>query len=306
MFNRRSPFCRTVACSCLLAIASPASAQPRVAERSIRPPKLDQLQPSEWVYPEFSLGEMIATGTGFATALTLAIVGPRGDKRYGGVWFDDSARDALRATSIGGQRFARDVSDVFLTTLLSYPLLVDAVLVAGWYKRDRKLAIQLTLINLEVQAISAAIHGIATVTVRRERPYAADCGIFRPGDTRDCTGNIRYVSFFSGHTSQSFAAAAANCSHHLNLSLYGGGYRDIVPCVGGLAMAAATGMLRIVGDMHYATDVLTGALVGTLVGFGVPWLLHYRQGKQTQAQTAELAGWRLLPTPTGVAAVGWF
>eukprot|EP01046_Picozoa_sp_COSAG06_P055843 COSAG06_NODE_10384_length_1690_cov_3.989315_2_plen_160_part_00 len=42
--------------------------------------------------------------------------------------------------------------------------------------------------------------------------------------------------------------------------------------VGGL-VAGLGGLLRIVGYMHWATDVLTGAAFGTLCGYGLPVLL---------------------------------
>ncbi len=41
-----------------------------------------------------------------------------------------------------------------------------------------------------------------------------------------------------------------------------------------LPMAAATGYLRIAADKHYLTDVLTGALIGSAVGFLVPFAFH--------------------------------
>ena len=44
----------------------------------------------------------------------------------------------------------------------------------------------------------------------------------------------------------------------------------------GLSMAAFTGYLRIAADKHYLSDVLTGAIVGSAVGFVVPYFLHPR------------------------------
>jgi membrane-associated phospholipid phosphatase len=40
-------------------------------------------------------------------------------------------------------------------------------------------------------------------------------------------------------------------------------------------LATSDGLLRIVGDRHYATDVLAGAAIGFGFGYGMPTLLHY-------------------------------
>ncbi len=53
------------------------------------------------------------------------------------------------------------------------------------------------------------------------------------------------------------------------------GYR-LAPLVwaSSLPWAAVTGYLRIAADKHYLTDVLTGALIGSAVGFLVPFVFH--------------------------------
>ncbi len=45
-----------------------------------------------------------------------------------------------------------------------------------------------------------------------------------------------------------------------------------------VTLATGEGVLRIMGDRHYATDVLAGAAIGFGFGFGVPTLLHYHGG----------------------------
>ena len=42
--------------------------------------------------------------------------------------------------------------------------------------------------------------------------------------------------------------------------------------------AATTGLLRIMSDQHWVTDVLSGAVVGTAIGMIVPWVLHFQGG----------------------------
>ena len=42
----------------------------------------------------------------------------------------------------------------------------------------------------------------------------------------------------------------------------------------GLPFAVTTAVLRMAADKHYLTDVLTGAAVGALLGWGIPALFH--------------------------------
>src|SRR6059058_3168029 len=70
------------------------------------------------------------------------------------------------------------------------------------------------------------------------------------------------LSFFSGHATLAFALATsagtvASMRHH-----------RLAPVMWavGLLLATTGGYLRIAADRHYATDVLTGALVGSAVG----------------------------------------
>jgi membrane-associated phospholipid phosphatase len=61
------------------------------------------------------------------------------------------------------------------------------------------------------------------------------------------------------------------------------GYRwaPVIYVAGGL-IGAATAYLRIAADQHYLTDVVTGAVLGSAVGAGVPYLFHRpREGKST-------------------------
>ena len=90
--------------------------------------------------------------------------------------------------------------------------------------------------------------------------------------------------------------------HHLENELLGAPW-DALSCAGGYAVAATTATFRVVGDMHYASDVLTGALVGTLVGYGVP-LLHYRH--RSEPATTNTLQLHLVPAVGGLGLLGIF
>src|SRR5262249_26132869 len=100
-----------------------------------------------------------------------------------------------------------------------------------------------------------------------------------------------------------FTSAGLLCSHHLHLDLLGGP-GDVATCVTGYVVAATTASMRVLSDVHYATDVLTGALVGTTVGLVVP-ALHYRRSRKSE-DTARAFDLRFLPAPNGASVVGTF
>jgi membrane-associated phospholipid phosphatase len=258
-------------------------------------------------WQRFELGHYLLTGAGFGLALAKYPVGPlRAGESRGGWWVDEGVRDALRVHSASGRDAALVASDVTLALTLAQPF-VDALVVANLVHDSPDVGAQLALISAEVLAVTMAVQAVFNVSVSRERPYARDCGGSLAEGSRACMGDNRYFSFFSGHTSQTFAAAAVSCGHHLRLPLYGGGAPEVVACVGGFALASTTAVLRIAGDRHYFTDVLVGAGAGTLIGFGLPWLLHYRHGARQPAATRAplgLARLALLPTPTGVLLDG--
>jgi membrane-associated phospholipid phosphatase len=82
------------------------------------------------------------------------------------------------------------------------------------------------------------------------------------------------VSFFSGDTSAAFAAASAAATISFQR-----GYRSAPYVTGaGAVFAAATGLLRSAADVHWPSDVLVGAALGTGLGLGLPLILHPRRG----------------------------
>jgi hypothetical protein len=259
--------------------------------------------PLTWnpAWPKFRTGEWVATGLGAALLLGSRIVQGREVHWRGGILFDEGARDALRVGGTNGRRWARDASDIGLVINESWPYF-DAFVVAGWYRQSPEVAWQQGLITAEVLAVTAGMQAIVSSLVSRERPYGRRCG--EPGfpeDSRDCDSRDRYLSFYSGHSSQSFAGAAVKCMHHAYVPLYGGGAADDWACVGAFGIAAATALMRVGTDVHYTTDVAMGALMGTGTGILLPWLLHYRHGPRTHEAKPD---WSFTLIPTGLGAAG--
>ena len=109
---------------------------------------------------------------------------------------------------------------------------------------------------------------------QRARPYVynKDIAIIK----RESSGS--FMSFWSGHTSHAFAIATF-CGY-----VYHNRYpasRLIIPIwISGLSCATATGVLRIRSGNHFPSDVIVGAISGTLMGWIVPRLHLSRNNQQ--------------------------
>jgi membrane-associated phospholipid phosphatase len=254
-------------------------------------------------FNRMDLPEMVVTGAAAFVALGTNIASPRNTGWRGGILIDDQVRNALRLSTLDARLQIRGVTDVGLAVMATFPILVDSVIVAYWYRGSDDVALQMVLIDAEAFAIVGALAGTANYFSGRERPYGQDCGGQVPNSSVDCTFDTRYRSFFSGHSAISFTAASLICAHHQALQLFESA-ADPITCATGFVAAATVGALRIVGDAHYLSDVVVGAAVGTLVGLGIPLLHHYK--RSAPDRTAEGLRVRLVPALTGVQLVGTF
>jgi membrane-associated phospholipid phosphatase len=264
--------------------------------------------PLVWKWPTFSTTDFVVTAVGGAITLGASIIKPSSThKLTGGILFDDDVRDTLRAKRLANRYIFRDASDVGLSLAVSWPFAADALTTAWWYRGSRETAQEMALIDLETLAVAGALQGATNVLVSRERPFGTGCGEDElPGDAIDCKNSFHYRSFFSGHSAFSFTGAALICVHHMENELLGPPW-DALSCAGGYAVAATTATFRVVADVHYASDILLGAAVGTLVGYSVP-LLHYRKvvGPSGRASVTQPLQLNLVPSPGGIGLMGIF
>ncbi|MBL8956051.1 MAG: phosphatase PAP2 family protein [Myxococcaceae bacterium] len=180
--------------------------------------------------------------------------------------FDEAGR-GLRAAP-DGVKPARVTSDVLAFAVMPLGVLAaDALLTwrAGGDWRDTLVDL---LLVAEAVMVSQTVNQTVKLIVGRERPFVS---ALSPADkplTDEPDDNN--LSFYSAHASTAFSlvTAAATIARAR-------GYRHWwVVLAAGLPLAATTGVLRIVGDKHWVTDVLTGAALGSLVGFAMPFLFH--------------------------------
>lgn len=228
-------------------------------------------------WPKFQPLEFVVTGILGPVAIAMYLyVSPQTQPHWiGGVLFDDSIRNALRVRSVSGLKAVRVSSDVIGTSIVVLVVGVDSFVVP--LARDStSVATQLPLMDVEAFALSSIVTFSGYDSVGRARPSYVDCQ-HNPGFDPAC--NISpTASFPSGHVNEAFTAAGLSCAQHGSVPLYGGGLLDAMACARDLTLATADGVLRIMGDRHYTTDVLAGGAIGFAFGYGVPALLHFAHG----------------------------
>lgn len=110
-------------------------------------------------------------------------------------------------------------------------------------------------------------YGITNLTkniFQRFRPYAYNQSV----DLSEKLDPDTKKSFFSGHTSISFASAVFFSTVFSELSSNDQMKKFV--WVGSLSLATTTGLLRYFSGKHFPTDVLVGAIAGGLVGYLIP------------------------------------
>jgi len=152
------------------------------------------------------------------------------------------------------------VTDVTVATLVVTPIVVMAA--------DEGVANMLSdlVVVAETQLIASGFASLTSAAVRRPRPYmyseAAPLA-----DRQQADGAF---SFFSGHTTNAFAASLVLYStlkrRHPDSPAAN------IALSGTLAAASLVGTGRILAGKHFPTDVFAGALVGSSMGILVPAL----------------------------------
>ncbi len=121
--------------------------------------------------------------------------------------------------------------------------------------KDPKLA---TLINLEVFAVNSMVTNLIKIVTARERPY-------HYYGTAPDRGPIDYASFISGHSSVAFSQAVANAM------ILSETYPDQSTLIWStlLTTAGVTAYFRVAADVHYFSDIVVGAGIGSLIAWGI-------------------------------------
>ncbi len=285
--------------------APPVLAPVRLVPNEVTP---DLVWDPRW--RRFSTADFVMTGVLAAGALPFAVIPSIGHSLNSTFGPDESSRNTLRIGTLTGRNTARDISDVLLTVSITYPFFVDGLAAAYLKRHSPDVAVQMVQMDLEALAANAFLSAMFSNLTGRERPYGRLCATDPDKQTFDCSSTTRYRSFFSGHSSTAFTSAGLVCTHHMRFKLFGGGAPDTLACITALLAAGTTASLRVLADQHYLSDVLTGSAVGALMGFGVPWLMHYRGGGSllpgSDRAHPSAVTWTLAPGPLGGTLFGTF
>ena len=147
-------------------------------------------------------------------------------------------------------------------SLLNAGLMVSPALLA--INRSTEDIATLGVMYLETMAGAYASKEILKKVVDRPRPYTYFEGA--PESEKDEWND----SFPSGHTTMAFASAGF--VSYVFSRYYPDSKWKAPVIAASYSLATTTALLRIMSGNHFMTDVLSGALLGTLWGIGIPML----------------------------------
>jgi membrane-associated phospholipid phosphatase len=183
--------------------------------------------------------------------------------------FDREISDGLRADSASAREDAALASDVLLAfTAGAMPL---AAIAQPLFDGDCEEAYDMATDALESVSLTLFVTEAVKVIAGRDRPFVESCDSNPPRDA-ECGKRDRFESFFSGHASVAGAGAGVSCAFAIRRQTWGESKTaQVVPCLLGASAAVTTGVLRIVADRHWGTDVLVGLGVGATIGYLDTW-----------------------------------
>ncbi|MBM2813627.1 MAG: phosphatase family protein [Ignavibacteria bacterium] len=176
---------------------------------------------------------------------------------------------------------ALTTSDILVAGLCASPLLL---LINNYNSRFTELG----FMTYEVFGITGFLQFYAKAATTRARPYTYNPEVSL---SEKITSEARR-SFFSAHTAFAFATAVYISTVYSDYEP-DSKYKYYV-WAGTLGLAGTIGFLRWYGGAHFPTDILTGAVIGSAIGYLVP-LAHRKDNVNSSWQIGPgLAGNNLL------------
>lgn len=149
-------------------------------------------------------------------------------------------------------------SVISLSSLVTMPFLIDQ-----WNVKEVST---IGVMYLEAALLAYGVKDILKGVISRPRPY-----VHRNDSSSELLEERDgYFSFPSGHTSVAFMTA----SFSTYVFSQGDSSKTLKWTMGisTFSLATLTGILRVTSGAHYPTDVLAGAILGSGVGFAIPFM----------------------------------
>lgn len=182
--------------------------------------------------------------------------------------FDENIREAVRLKSESARDVTSVAGEALMGVMIAAPFL-ETLSTLGFRDDNWDAQWQTQLINVESFTVTSLISSLMQNFLTRERPFVRNC---RNGN---CEGYLENRSMPSGHIAFALTGAGLMCNHHKYQEIYADTGRERAVCATAIGLSVADGMLRLLADRHYATDVIVGALIGGFSGFVLPRWLHY-------------------------------
>ena len=198
-------------------------------------------------------------GTGLAAILLEETLAPLTADEISGLSRNDvNAFD--RGATYQYSTSAGTASDILVYTVIASPL---TMMIEERVRKDWETYL---VMYAETMLWTAASTHIVKNTVARIRPRVYNPDVpMEEKTTRDARR-----SFYSSHSAFAFASAAFLSTTYA--SYFPGSCWVPYVWVGSMTAAALVGFLRYEAGMHYPTDIIVGASMGTLIGCAIPAL----------------------------------
>jgi membrane-associated phospholipid phosphatase len=193
----------------------------------------------------------------------------------------DSVNAIDRGTIGNSSSTAATISDVSVVAAVAGPAVFELATLGA-----SRAFVEDMIVFGQTVLVSNALANVVKLAVQRPRPET-----YATSHRAQLESTGGYLSFYSGHTTLTFAALSAT-SMILHLR-YGTG---VWPWIATLLIGSSVAIERVLAGKHFPTDVAVGAITGVAEGVGIPYL-HVKRASDTTY------GFALFPIADGAQLV---